>query len=131
MPGAFYGYREIAPSGKKYRRAVRLARKGWPNGPSFFHFAMMGPIPYGYAIFEGTAPDAFPPAMTSFPFFARMLQIKVTEATAEIRISYDGLTLGEIMEYDGPSVHVQGARGFMIRNRIPGLPAKYQVIALR
>lgn len=129
--GSFFGYREVARPLKKYRRAVGLKAKPWSFGPSFFHFAMMGPIPYGYKSYDGRAGDSFPADLTLFPFFARVLQIKVTRATAEIIISYDGSTLGDIMEYDGPSVHIQGARGFMIRNKVPGLPAKYQIIALR
>lgn len=129
--GSFFGYREIAPSVKKFRRAIRLKGKKWGRAPTFFNFETMGPIPYGYASFSGRAGDAFPDALTPFPFFARVIQINVTEHAADLIFSYDGSTLGDIIEMDGPSVHIMATRGFMIRNTVPGLPAKYQLLAGR
>lgn len=131
ITGSFAGYREFPAPLKNRRPALFLPVKRWTNAPTWFQLEQLGPIPYESAVFAGEAGDAFPASFTLFPFFARAIQCSIRAHSAEIIFTYDGQTALPMLEFDQNFVRMQGTWGFMIRNRTPGLVARYQVVPLR
>lgn len=80
---------------------------------------------------KGNAPDAY--ATTTFTNVSRYMDIKIWDNPAYIKLSYDGVTFNDPMEFD-PAVQSMPypiffqAKAFQIQNKTPGVIARYEIV---
>lgn len=116
-PGRTYFWRYIPPDQEQ-------ALKYW-------HWDLLGPIPFDYEVYSGTAEDNFPDSPVIYPFMCRLILATIRDAPAMISFTYDGETDQPERRFEIGFTRLEAARGFKIRNAEPGRACRYQVIPMR
>lgn len=133
--GGFYGYREV-------RKPPGGARRGWHPSPvdppirlKWFHWELLGPLPFDWRIFSGTTGDNFQDSLVSVGFdhdySSRAVLAHIREAPAQIIFSNDGETENDMREFQYGFIRLEAIRGFKIRSAYVGIPSRYQFMFLR
>ena len=122
----FFGYRVLAPAeapaGGKTRRLFPGIER-WPLRLSPEEFDLLDPS-YDYTVFAGDASDDYQEVFVQVGFLTTKIHCRIWDNPAEVVLSYDGeAAVSE--EYTEQGFHrMKMARGFMIRNYIPGMVAR-------
>ena len=129
--GDFWGYREIfiPRRGGVGRRPPRVI-------PNYIRMPlpeldMLIGIPYKYKVFEGSAGDNYPADYSMFGFDTKIVMGIIKNHPATIEGTIDGVTPLEEKTSELGFLRLESLQGFKIKNSIPGLPAKYQMIGFR
>jgi hypothetical protein len=87
---------------------------------------------FRYAVRRGNAPDAYGAGQVfGAGVVTKILDITVWDQPVYISFSFDGITFGDDYEvdYEDPPLQIPFAcSAFLIRNKTPGLTARYQVV---
>lgn len=128
--GLFHGYRELPAAG---RRAVYFH---WylpippENRLQYWHWDLLGPVPFWYEVYSGLAEDDYPADFIQFPFQSRLIMATIRDAPAYIIWTYDGVDELPERRFDLGFARLEAAVGFKIRNAEPGISARYQIIPM-
>lgn len=132
--GGYWGYREV-------RKPPGGRRRGWhftpPDPPirlKWWHWELLGPIPFDWRIFSGTTEDDFGSMFLAgfdHDYSSRAVVANIREAPAEIIFSHDGETEMEVRQFDTGFIRLEALRGFKIRSAYLGIPSRYQIMFLR
>lgn len=124
----FFGYRALP---LVVEAEPARPRRIWPGMPRWIlrlqpdELDLLSPS-YHYTVFSGVAPDDYPDAFVDVGFLTTKIHCRIWDNPAEVVLSYDGSTAVS-EEYTEQGFHrLKMARGFMIRNFIPGMVARYQ-----
>lgn len=130
MPGTFFGYRERLPVSKGAisfwmppHILPEVALKYW-------HWDLMGPVPFWYENYAGLATDDYPDDFVLFSFMSRLVMGTIRDAPAYIILTYDGETEQPERLFDQGFARLEGARGFKIKNANPGIACNYQLMPM-
>ena len=93
-------------------------------------YDMLGPVPFDYRVYRGYAEDAYPADFVTLPFQSRMIAATISEAPADLIISYDGITAEPERRFDTGFGRLEAAKAFMIKNHVPGNISHYQLIPM-
>jgi len=133
--GGFFGYREV-------RKPPGGARRGWHPSPvdppirlKWFHWELLGPLPFDWRIFSGTTGNDFQDSLIPVGFdgdySSRAVLANIREAPAQIIFSNDGETENDMREFHYGFIRLEAIRGFKIRSAYVGIPSRYQLMFLR
>lgn len=126
----YWGYRTPPPfAGRTYAWTFPPPDK--EQRLEYWHWDLLGPIPFDYEVFSGTAEDDYPDDIVPFPFMSRLIVVTLRDAPAMIRFSYDGENDQPERRFEIGFARLEGARGFKIRNAEAGRACRYQVIPMR
>lgn len=128
--GAFYGYRELPRPPKARTRPWRLLPPTKELRLEYWHWDLLGPIPFCYENYRGLAEDDYGADFTLFPFMARLLIATIRDAPAYLILTYDGITEQPERRFDLGFARVEAVVGFKIRNAEPGRICSYQVVPM-
>ena len=133
LSGSFFGYREYVKKPVVGGRLIVFPPIEPEIRLQWWHWDLLGPIPYAYDVFKGTADDAFPDDFVLFPFFTRMILANIRDNPAKLQFCYDqeGKIYFDERQFDIGFIRVEAAWGFRIKNAVPGNPARYQIVPLR
>jgi len=129
--GVFYGYREIA-------LPRVMGGPGWrfkPKEPEirlkYWHWDLLGSIPYFYEVYWGYTEEEYPDGYTLFPFESRLIMATIRDAPLYCTFTYDGFEPQPERRFGLGFARVEAAKGFMVRNAEPGIPSQYQFMVFR
>jgi len=128
--GSFIGYREWLITGMTRRVHARLPTVKPAIRLKYFDWDNLGPFGYKYEVKSGTAEDNFPAEFTKFSFQSRLIVAQIWDNPADVQLTYDGVEALPIRFFEYGFIRVESAIGFRIRNLLPGLPARYSIIAV-
>lgn len=130
--GAFFGYRALPRE-----RAAVYSWRFLPPDPEvrlqYWHWDLLGPIPFWYDVYAGLAADDYPEDFVLFPFephMSRLIIATIRDAPAYLIFTYDGVTEQPERRFDLGFARLEAARGFKIRNAEPGRACRYQIIPM-
>ena len=88
---------------------------------------------YDYSVRAGTAPDAYG-ATILFTFASRILEISALDQSIDLQLLKSDGTLGDQITYDPSAMAFPyqipfKALGFVVKNTLPGVTGRYQLIA--
>lgn len=131
--GSFFGYREYTKKAALISRPVVFPVIDPEIRLQWWHWDLLGPIPYAYNVFKGLANDDFPDKFILFPFFTRMILANIRDNPAKLQFCYDQdeEVYFDEREFDSGFIRVEAAWGFRIKNAVPGNPARYQIVPCR
>lgn len=133
--GGFFGYREVAKPPGGARRGSHPTAIDPPIRLKWWHWELLGPLPFDWRIFSGTTGNdfqsSFIPVGFDHDYCCRMLFAHIREAPAEIIFSYDGVTDSPVREFQYGFVKIEAIKGFKIRSAYAGIPSRYQFMFLR
>lgn len=124
--GSFFGYRERPPAMPQKRRAVRLYTFKPRTRLAWFHWDLLGPVPYDYRVYEGYASDTFGDYIP-IPYMSRMIVCNIRENDAILQFMYNEAAECPERLFELGFARVEAVIAFRIRNAIPGSPAYYQI----
>lgn len=125
----FWGYRGYrAPAGKTY--FWRYTPPDPEVALKYWHWDLMGPVPFSYNVCSGVAGDAYPADFVEFGFQSRLIIATIRDAPAIISFTYDGVTEQPERRFEIGFARLEAARGFKIRNAEAGRPCRYQIIPM-
>lgn len=127
----YHGYRELAPLPpgggmrpwwfRPIKPEIRL---------QYWQWDLLGPVPFWYEVYSGLAEDDYQSDFIEFPFTSRLIMATITDAPAYIIWTYDGVTELPERRFDLGFARLEAAVGFKVKNAEPGIPARYQIIAM-
>ncbi len=129
--GVFWGFREAAPPLSGGMRMWVLHPPQKELRLEYWHWDLLGPIPFQYENYKGYAEDDYPDDFQLFPFQSRLIIATIRDAPAYLRLTYDGITEQPERRFDIGFARIEAARGFKIRNAEPGRACTYQMIPMR
>lgn len=139
---SYLGYRELAPP------APPAGRRGWtfpsmskgatysfplPPPPlrlQYWHWDLLGPIPFTYKVFRGEAADDYAAAFQEIdlPYgMTRLIVCTIRDNPARLIFTYDGINELPEREFSIGFARVEAVVGFKVKNAIPGMTARYQL----
>lgn len=128
--GSFWGYRE------KPKVLVGGGRL-WlfpPIDPqirlNYWHWDLLGPVPFQYRVFSGLANDNYPNDFIEFGFMSRLIFCTIRENPGTLILTYDGVTEQPEREFTLSFIRLEACVGFKIKNAQPGFPCNYQIIPM-
>ncbi len=128
--GTFFGYRALGAEAAPGRgRASRVfpGPPRWPLRLRLEELDLLDPS-YHYVVHRGDAPDDYPESFVDVGFLTTKIYCRIWDNPAEVILTYDGTTAVS-EEFTEQGFHrLDMARGFMIRNYIAGMVARYQFV---
>lgn len=129
----YFGYRGPKPAepaaggGGRRRFFPGSAIERWPLRLNPEEYDLLDPS-YHYTVFAGLASDEYPEVFVPVGFLTTKIHCRIWENPAEVILSYDGENAVSD-EYTQQGFHrMKMVRGFMIRNYVPGMVARYQFV---
>jgi hypothetical protein len=124
--GLFHGYRELAAISAKLRRGVRLYAPPPRTRLAWFHWDLLGPVPYDYRVYAGYADDEFSDYVY-LPFMSRLVLCSIHENDAILQFMYNEATECPKRLFEIGFERVEAVIAFRIKNAVPGNVARYQI----
>lgn len=131
MSGTFYGYRELAKPPKKNTPFWAFTPPDPELRLEYWQWDVLGPVPFQYQVYRGSAEDDYQVDFVSFPFQTHLILGFIRDAPAYITLTYDGLNEQPERRFDLGFMRLEAAMGFKIRNAEPGISSRYQIVVMR
>ena len=129
--GVFLGFRGLAAAPRGRMPSWRYVPTDPEVALKYWHWDLLGPVPFSYDVFGGLAEDDYPADFVMFPFQSRLLMATIRDGPAMIKFTYDGATEQPERRFEIGFARLEAARGFKIRNAEAGRPCRYQIIPMR
>jgi len=96
----------------------------------YWHWDLLGPIPFSYKVFSGEATDDYAADFQDIdlPYgMTRLIVCTIRDNPAKLIFTFDGVNALPEREFSIGFARLEAVRGFKVKNAIPGLTSRYQL----